>query len=148
MPPWGAVKGFGEFRNDEALTTEQLELVTAWAEGGTPEGDPKDLPPPPKFEENPRLPDSQGGLSISGRVRLTQAFTLDALLPLKVPPHASIKILAQLPDGSLQPLLWLQNYDTRYQHAFWLRSPIYLPPFTIVHGVPDNASVVLIPRKH
>ena len=27
MPPWGAVKGFGEFRNDQGLTAEQLELI-------------------------------------------------------------------------------------------------------------------------
>jgi hypothetical protein len=148
MPPWGAVKGFGEFRNDEALTSEQLELVTAWAEGGTPEGDPKDLPPAPKVWENPRLPDLQDALPVSGRVKLRHALVLDGLLPQNAPPHASIKILAQLPDGSLQPLLWLQNYDARYQHAFLLRSPLYLPPFTVIHGVPENASVVLIPRKH
>ena len=24
MPPWGAVKGFGDFRNDQSLTQEQL----------------------------------------------------------------------------------------------------------------------------
>ena len=32
MPPWGAIKGFGEFRNDQALTPEQLELITQWVE--------------------------------------------------------------------------------------------------------------------
>src|SRR5690349_19413632 len=32
MPPWGAVKGFGDFRNDQGLTSEQLELITAWVE--------------------------------------------------------------------------------------------------------------------
>src|SRR5258706_12780966 len=26
MPPWGAVKGFGDFRNDTGLTQEQVEL--------------------------------------------------------------------------------------------------------------------------
>jgi mono/diheme cytochrome c family protein len=36
MPPWGAVKGFGEFRNDQALTPEQIELVADWVEGGAP----------------------------------------------------------------------------------------------------------------
>ena len=25
MPPWGAIKGFGEFRNDQALTPEEME---------------------------------------------------------------------------------------------------------------------------
>src|SRR5262245_8807882 len=48
MPPWGAVKGFGEFRNDQGLTQEQIELITAWVEGGVPEGNAKDLPPTPK----------------------------------------------------------------------------------------------------
>ncbi len=44
MPPWGAVKGFGDFRDDQALTPEQIELIGDWVEGGAPEGEPKDLP--------------------------------------------------------------------------------------------------------
>src|SRR5229473_6797288 len=48
MPPWGAVKGFGDFRNDQGLTAEQLELIVDWEEGGAPEGEEKDLPAPPK----------------------------------------------------------------------------------------------------
>ena len=34
MPPWGAVKGFGNFRNDAGLTQEQIGLVADWVEGG------------------------------------------------------------------------------------------------------------------
>jgi hypothetical protein len=147
MPPWGAVKGFGEFRNDQALTSEQLEFVTSWSEGGAPEGDAKDLPPAPKFAENPRLPGLGGALSVGGTVKLTHALVLDGLLPRNVPPHASIKIVAQLPDGSLQPLLWLLDYDTRYAHPFLLRHPLSLPPFTVIHGVPEGVSVMLIPAS-
>ncbi len=44
MPPWGAVKGFGDFRNDQGLTAEQLELIVDWEEGGAPEGEEKDMP--------------------------------------------------------------------------------------------------------
>src|SRR5215470_9257923 len=51
MPPWGAVKGFGDFRNDQALTPEQLELVTSWSQGGSPEGEAKDLPAKDKLNE-------------------------------------------------------------------------------------------------
>src|ERR1043166_1846331 len=47
MPPWGAVKGFGDFQNDQGFTQEQLELVADWVEGGAPEGDPKFLPKTP-----------------------------------------------------------------------------------------------------
>src|ERR1700735_548821 len=44
MPPWEAVKGFGEFREDRGLTQEEIETISGWVEGGPPEGDPKYLP--------------------------------------------------------------------------------------------------------
>src|ERR1700743_3009003 len=53
MPPWGAVKGFGDFRNDKGLTEEQLELIVDWEEGGAPEGEEKDLPGPQKPPKSP-----------------------------------------------------------------------------------------------
>src|ERR1041384_1500300 len=49
MPPWGAVKGFGEFRHDQGLTQEQIEVIADWAEGGAPPGDPKYLPALPDY---------------------------------------------------------------------------------------------------
>src|SRR5215471_15755771 len=49
MPPWGAVKGFGQFKNDQGLTQEQIELIAEWVEGGAPEGDDKLLPKAPDF---------------------------------------------------------------------------------------------------
>ena len=55
MPPWGAVKGFGDFRNDKALTPEQLELIISWVGGGVPEGEAKDLAPDPKFDPQPEV---------------------------------------------------------------------------------------------
>src|SRR5271155_5560415 len=48
MPPWEAVKGFGEFKDDRGLTGEELELFSDWVEGGAPEGEPKFLPAAPK----------------------------------------------------------------------------------------------------
>ncbi len=45
MPPWGAVKGFGHFRNDQSLTQEQIELITKWVDGGIRRGNnPRLLP--------------------------------------------------------------------------------------------------------
>src|SRR5579862_3123760 len=44
MPPWGAVKGFGEFKNDPSLTQEEIGLISDWVEGGSPEGEKIYLP--------------------------------------------------------------------------------------------------------
>ncbi|HVG20202.1 MAG TPA: thiol-disulfide isomerase [Blastocatellia bacterium] len=51
MPPWHADPHFGEFSNDRRLTPSQVETIVAWVDGGAKEGDPKDLPPAPKFVE-------------------------------------------------------------------------------------------------
>jgi mono/diheme cytochrome c family protein len=55
MPPWKAEAGHGEFRDARNLTPEQVALFKAWNEAGAPEGDPKDLPPLPKFTDGWQL---------------------------------------------------------------------------------------------
>lgn len=51
MPPWQATQAHGVFSNDRRLTDEQRETLIAWADNGAPQGNPKDLPPAPKFAE-------------------------------------------------------------------------------------------------
>jgi hypothetical protein len=51
MPPWHADPRVGQFSNDASLTRDQIDTITAWVEGGAKEGDPRDLPPAPKFVE-------------------------------------------------------------------------------------------------
>ena len=53
MPPWNAVKGFGDFKNDRGLTQEQIEMLADWVEGGAPEGDPAYLPKAPRVPSEP-----------------------------------------------------------------------------------------------
>ncbi len=51
MPPWFADPHYGEFSNNPTLTKAQIDTIAAWVDGGAAEGDPKDLPPAPKFTE-------------------------------------------------------------------------------------------------
>ena len=157
MPPWGAVKGSGDFRNDQALTPEQLELLTSWAQGGSPEGDEKDLPPKDKLEEmmkesawfgeKPRVEHRKGEIVATGQLKLTKPFTLDGLYPTAVPADSSFQIFAELPDGYIEPLLWLDGYKPQFAHAFLFRSPIQLPAGTIVSGIPQGVKVTLLPPQ-
>ncbi len=69
MPPWGAVKGFGEFRNDQGLTQEQIELISDWVEGGMTKGNnPNVKPAPPKFDTPPAAVPTKG-VTATWRVR-------------------------------------------------------------------------------
>lgn len=52
MPPWFADPHSGsKFRNDRRLTDAQIETIVAWVNAGSPKGDAKDMPPPPRFAE-------------------------------------------------------------------------------------------------
>jgi peroxiredoxin len=54
MPPWKPTEG-PAFRDERKLTDREIATLAAWADGGTPEGDPKDAPPPARFPQGWRL---------------------------------------------------------------------------------------------
>jgi hypothetical protein len=145
MPPWGAVKGFGDYRNDEALTPEQLELITSWVDGGVPEGEDKDLLPPPAVTPAPTAKPPKNEFMVSGDVTLKKKLALDGLWPQSLPAQTSLQITAVFPDGSIEPLLWLEDYKAQYGHPFLLRTPLDLPAGTVIRGVPPSGSVALLP---
>jgi len=143
MPPWGAVKGFGDFRNDESLTPEQVELIVGWVSGGAPEGDTKDLPPPPKQSKDVPAEPPSAGINVTGDTRLRAPLVLDGLLPQAISGGASFQVTAELPDGAIEPLLWVYQYTPRFRHLFLLRAPLKLPRGTVIHGVPNGSALLL-----
>jgi hypothetical protein len=145
MPPWGAIKGFGEFRNDQALTQEQIELIVDWIQNDAPRGNNRRaLPGEPKFSVAPPYQLPSHTTPVKGTATLTQPLVLDGLMPDRIPPRQSIRIVASLPNGSVEPLVWLHEYDERYRHPFLFRKAIRLPAGTVIRGVPDDALVELI----
>jgi len=56
MPPWKAAPHVGvKFRDARTLSNPEIATLVAWAEADAPEGNPADLPPPPKFPDDWQL---------------------------------------------------------------------------------------------
>lgn len=53
MPPWHIDKTIGVrgFKNDRSLSDDQIGKILSWVDGGAPEGNPKELPPPATFPD-------------------------------------------------------------------------------------------------
>ncbi|MCH7728183.1 MAG: redoxin domain-containing protein [Planctomycetes bacterium] len=51
MPPWNADPRYGHFSNDMRLTTDEIDTLTAWVDGGAPLGDKNDLPEPREYAD-------------------------------------------------------------------------------------------------
>jgi len=62
MPPWPAVGGVRALANEMSLTTREIAIITSWIDGGTPRGDPADLPSRKNREP---WPDGEPDLKIS-----------------------------------------------------------------------------------
>jgi hypothetical protein len=146
MPPWGAVKGFGDFRNDQALTQQQLDWIAHWADGGAPEGDPKDRPAIPKRPPRKPSPAARAIIAFTDYT-LGRPILLDAIVPMTLPAGASAQITVELPDGSVEPLVWLHDYQPRYSHPFLLRTPLPLARGAVIRGIPPGWRIALLPTS-
>jgi peroxiredoxin/mono/diheme cytochrome c family protein len=54
MPPWKPSAGLS-FRDERKLNDKDIATLAAWVDGGTPEGDTKDAPPPRQFTQGWQL---------------------------------------------------------------------------------------------
>lgn len=145
MPPWNAVKGFGDFAHDQGLTQEQIEVIADWVEGGSPEGNPAYLPKKPRAPEPaPRQPVGSG-LIVRGSRKLAAAGTFAGIQPGPLPKSGALQVTATLPDGSVQPLLWVQSFNPSYNQPYWFKSALKFPAGTVIEIAPSSATASLFP---
>jgi mono/diheme cytochrome c family protein len=143
MPPWGAVKGFGTFRNDQALSQEEIDLIRNWVDGGAPEGNPDHLPAPASVSVAPEVAHRTGEIVASGDFRFQRPFMLDGFWVRNHPRDRSARITIEFPDGRIEPLVWLYDYSTQHDHPFLLRTPLSVPQGSLVHGLAGSSLVLL-----
>jgi len=149
MPPWGAVKGFGEFQDDRGLTQEQLELIAEWVEGGAPEGDPQYLPKTSNVQPESSGGPAPGGLPVDGELTLKTAVTVAGVRAKEVPEGSSFMAVAELPDGTIEPLLWIYNYQPRFDHPYWYSTPLRFPAGARIEITPrGSGGIALLMRRN
>ena len=143
MPPWGAVKGFGQFRDDQSLTEPEIEMLVLWVEGGAPRGDDIYLPPVPAFPAVSKSAPPTHGITVQGETTLARTITAAGIASREMPPGASMQIVARLPDGTVENLLWLRNTKSEWNRAFYFRQPLTLPKGTLIAVHSDVAALIL-----
>lgn len=127
MPPWGAVKGFGNFSPDHALTQEEILIIATWVIGGAPEGNPALLPSHASQMSGQPAAGMRDALVITTPATLRNAVALAGIRPLSERPVDSARIVAYLPNGDMEPLIWLYQFDPRWNRTFHFRGPVELP---------------------
>jgi hypothetical protein len=144
MPPWEAIKGFGEFRDDRGLTEEELETISAWVEGGAPEGDPKYLPARPKLTawQDPPAPKGSSEIVVADGAKLSSSSKVLAIRAKTLRAGATVQVIAIRPDSSVEPLLWIYQYNPAFHRTYYYASPVALPAGTKIEMSPSAAATV------
>ncbi len=99
MPPWGADSSVRAYKNDVSLTQAEIDTITAWVDGGAPEGNRVDLPEVPQFAE---------GWSI-GEPDLVFTF----LEPFDVPADGTVPYSYVTVPTNLQEDIWISAHEFR-----------------------------------
>jgi len=154
MPPFAAVKGFGQVHDDGALTQEEMHLVADWVEGGSPEGDdPKLLPKLPDFSSRSPAPSPAAGASAEppnsvrpliadGSLTLKEPVVLLGARAAKMPEGASIQVVYQKPNGPTEPLIWIYDYKPKFDREYFFEKPIALPAGSKIMIYPSNGGTL------
>jgi tetratricopeptide (TPR) repeat protein/mono/diheme cytochrome c family protein len=99
MPPWLPEAQKLKFADELRLTDSEIDSIERWVQQGEVEGDPKDLPPQPKFVEGWRL----------GKPDLI----LTATKPLTLPPQGADTYWNFIFPVPIQETLWVKAVEIR-----------------------------------
>lgn len=148
MPPWGAVKGFGQFRDDPSLTQPEIDMIVNWVEGGAPKGDDIYLPSAPRTFPPPKKVKNAGGIAIRGRLTLERDLLAAGIAPQAMRPGSQMRVIARFPDGSVDNLIWLRNSRQEWRHDFYFQEPLRFPKGTLLQvDSAEPVSAVILTAK-
>lgn len=100
MPPWHADGPPGFFANDARLSEEERALILEWIEGGVPEGDPADMPPPREFADGWAIPHPDQIVYMSD-------------VPFEVPAEGAIEYQWFTADPQFTEDKWIKMVEAR-----------------------------------
>jgi hypothetical protein len=146
MPPWGAVKGFGDLKPDHALSQEEIIIIAAWVIGGAPEGNPALTPKTSQRNVAAIDPEVRDFETVSTRATLNESIALAGLRPVPQTTIDSARITAHLPDGRIEPLVWLYQFSAKSNRVFFFREPLVLPKGTTIESSAPVRFALEVPR--
>jgi len=116
MPPWFSDPRYGRFSNDPSLTQQQIALIIAWADGGAPEGLPKDAPSPRQWVHGWNIPQPEKVVQMQ--------------VPVSIPATGDVEYTYEIVPTGFTEDKWVQMSEIRpssrefVHHAVvYIRSP-------------------------
>jgi hypothetical protein len=99
MPPWFADPRYGHFSNNPSLTPQQIATLSAWADAGAPEGNPRDAPLPRQWAEGWNIPRPDAIVAMPK--------------PVAIPAHGDVEYTYEIVPTGFTEDKWVQMSELR-----------------------------------
>ena len=75
---------------------------------------------------------------------MKHAVTALGIQPQRAPSAGELQVVARRPDGSVEPLIWVKNFNPGYKGTYYFRDPLRLAVGTQVKIIPSTGEVTLL----
>jgi hypothetical protein len=96
MPPWKPAEGCGDFVGARALAQSDIDTIAQWVDGGTPEGNPSDLPATKTFDGD--WPAGKPDVVLSMLKAFTPPFDVDEYRCFSLPGDSTKDLQVEMID--------------------------------------------------
>ncbi|MBV8819461.1 MAG: hypothetical protein JO022_13970, partial [Acidobacteriaceae bacterium] len=84
---------------------------------------------------------------VDGSLTLKQPLRVTGIRAKSMLENTSVQVIAERPDGTVLPLLWLYNYKPQFDHPYFYKEVLTLPAGTkIVCAPPGSGAIALISK--
>jgi hypothetical protein len=98
--------------------------------------------PKPGAWLDPAAPAGSTEKSVSQGAKFESGATFFAVRAKDLAKGSTVQVLAMRPDGSVEPLVWIYQYNPDFQRTYYYREPVTLPAGTRIVMSPPNAGSV------
>jgi len=57
-------------------------------------------------------------------------------------------VVATLPDGAIEPLIWLYDYKPQFDRTYYFRKPLKLPAGTKIETYPSSVGTISLVARN
>jgi hypothetical protein len=75
---------------------------------------------------------------------MTHAVKAVGIEPGVVPATGALQVVARRPDGAVEPLIWVENFNAGYKKTYYFQELQRFPAGTRIEVSPQQASVALV----
>jgi len=98
----------------------------------------------PDFDSQPSTVKAGPSVLVDGKMTLKAPLVLEGIRGNNLREGTTLQVVAERPDGGIEPLLWLYDYKPQFARTYFYSKPLTLPAGTTIAVYPVSAGTIAL----